>query len=126
MLLLLEAVGSQPAPRMPDVYAIVPAREAMPTAIAACEALRDAGVEVLMHGAGAEAWGSMKSQFKRADASGARHALIFGADELTRGEVAVKPLRGGGEQRTRPLADIAAWATELRDVAAQSASTATA
>ena len=29
----------------------------------------------------------MKAQFKNADASGARHALIFGADELARGEV---------------------------------------
>ena len=35
----------------------------------------------------------MKSQFKRADASGARYALIFGADELARGEVALKALR---------------------------------
>ena len=32
--------------------------------------------------------GSMKSQFKTADASGARYALVFGADELARGEVA--------------------------------------
>ena len=32
----------------------------------------------------------MKAQFKRADASGARYALIFGADELARGEVALK------------------------------------
>ena len=37
--------------------------------------------------------GSMKAQFKKADASGARYALIFGDDELARGEVAVKPLR---------------------------------
>jgi histidyl-tRNA synthetase len=35
----------------------------------------------------------MKSQFKKADASGARYALVFGADELAPGEVAVKPLR---------------------------------
>ncbi|MBS0446390.1 MAG: histidine--tRNA ligase [Proteobacteria bacterium] len=114
MLLLLEAVGVEPVPFGPDVYAIVPAAEALPTAIAACEALREVGLDVLMHGAGAESWGGMKSQFKRADASGARHALIFGADELARGEVAVKPLRGGGEQRTLPLTDIARWAAELR------------
>ena len=38
--------------------------------------------------------GSMKSQFKRADSSGARFALIFGAAELAEGRVAVKPLRG--------------------------------
>ena len=43
----------------------------------------------------------MKAQFKRADASGARYALIFGDDELARGEVAVKPLRdAAAPQRT--------------------------
>ena len=68
-----------------------------------------------MHAAGREAWGSMKSQFKKADASGARYALIFGAEELARGEVAVKPLRdAAAAQATRALADVAAWAAELR------------
>jgi histidyl-tRNA synthetase len=46
----------------------------------------------------------MKSQFKKADASGARYALVFGADELARGEVSVKPLRdagAAGRARTR-------------------------
>jgi histidyl-tRNA synthetase len=72
-------------------------------------------VKVLMHAAGAESFGSMKSQFKRADASGARHALIFGADELARGEVALKALRDVAvQQRTLPLDQVAAWASELR------------
>lgn len=115
MLLLLEAVGVQPPESAPDVYAIVPAADAMPTAIAACEALRAVGVNVQMHAAGAEAWGGMKSQFKRADASGARFALIFGADELARGELALKSLRDAGvPQRTLALAELAAWAAELR------------
>ena len=115
MLLLLDAVGVQPPAAAVDVYAIVPAAAAMSTAMATCEALRAAGVTVLMHAAGAEAWGSMKSQFKRADASGARHALIFGADELARGEVALKPLRDAdAAQRSLPLADAAGWAAELR------------
>ena len=57
----------------------------------------------------------MKSQFRKADASGSRFALIFGADELAHGMVAVKPLRGaGGEQALRPLAGAGAWAVELR------------
>ena len=59
--------------------------------------------------------GSMKSQFKRADASGARFALIFGPDELAAGQVAlIKPLRGPKprpEQRhSRPLSQAASWA----------------
>jgi histidyl-tRNA synthetase len=56
----------------------------------------------------------MKTQFKRADASGARHALIFGADELARGEVSLKSLRNAdAPQRSLPLAEAAAWAAEL-------------
>ena len=57
----------------------------------------------------------MKSQFKKADASQARFALIFGGDELAQGQVAVKPLRDASATQTlRPLADPAAWAGELR------------
>jgi histidyl-tRNA synthetase len=115
MLLLLEAVGVLPPSSSPDAYAIVPAVEALGTAMATCEVLRSAGLNVLMHGAGAESWGGMKSQFKRADSSGARHALIFGADELSRGEVAVKSLRDPSvPQRLRKLADAALWAADLR------------
>jgi histidyl-tRNA synthetase len=116
MLLLLDAVGVQPAAAAPDVYAIVPSADALVAAASACETLRAAGVTVLMHAAGAQGWGGMKSQFKRADASGARHALIFGADELARGEVAVKPLRDpGAVQRTLRLDAIADWGASLRN-----------
>jgi histidyl-tRNA synthetase len=115
MLLVLEAVGVLAPTNAPDVYAIVPAAEAMTLAMSTCEALRAAGVQVQMHGAGAESWGGMKSQFKRADASGARYALIFGADELARGEVALKSLRDAdAPQRTLALAQAAHWAAELR------------
>jgi histidyl-tRNA synthetase len=120
MLLLLEAVGVDPPVSAPDVYAIVPAAPAMPAAIAACEALRAQGVSVQMHAAGRDAWGSMKSQFKRADASGARHALIFGADELARGEVACKDLRDAtAEQRCLALADLPRWAAQLQSPSGQ-------
>ena len=55
------------------------------------EQLRAAGIDVLMHAGG----GSFKSQFSRADASGASLALIIGDDEVARSEVGLKPLRGG-------------------------------
>ena len=115
MLLLLEAAGVALPADTPDVYAIVPGAAAMTAAMRTCEALRAAGVRVQMHAAGADAWGSMKSQFKRADASGARHALIFGADELARGEVALKSLRDAAvAQRCVALAEAAVWADDLR------------
>jgi histidyl-tRNA synthetase len=63
-----------------------------------------------MHAGG----GSMKSQFKKADASGARYALIFGDDEVARGEVSLKDLRNAdAPQRSLPLDGAAGWATEL-------------
>jgi histidyl-tRNA synthetase len=71
--------------------------------------LRAQGVSVQMHAPAnsAEGMGSFKSQFKKADGSGARFALIFGGDELAAGKVAVKPLRaGGGEQVLLALSDL--------------------
>jgi histidyl-tRNA synthetase len=116
MLLLLEAMGLEATVPTADVFAVVPGPEALAAAMSTCEVLRAAGVAVLMHGAGASGWGSMKSQFKRADASGARYALIFGADELARGEVALKALRDPtASQRSLPLAGVAEWAADLRN-----------
>jgi histidyl-tRNA synthetase len=116
LLLLLEAVGLAPAAAPPDAYAVVPDPALLPQVMPALEALRAAGVCIVMHAGG----GSMKSQFKRADASGARHALIFGADELAAGLVAIKPLRmpAGTEvplQVTRPLGEASSWAATLRN-----------
>jgi histidyl-tRNA synthetase len=111
---LLQQQGITPPPSAPDAYAVVPDAAALPVAVRTVEALRAAGVEVLMHAAGKDAWGSMKSQFKKADASGARWALIFGADELAQGQVALKPLRdAAAAQQTRPLGTVDAWAAEL-------------
>jgi histidyl-tRNA synthetase len=46
---------------------------------------------------------SPKAQFKAADRSGARLALIVGPDEAAAGKVGVKDLKGGGEQETVDL-----------------------
>ena len=110
-LLLLMMELALPVPSVaPRAYAIVPSAQAMPQAIAVLEQLRHAGVSVLMHAGG----GGMKAQFKRADASGAQYALIFGDDELARGEVAMKSLRDTAvPQRSLPLANAADWAAEL-------------
>jgi len=112
---LLQQQGIEPPPSPPDAYAVVPDAAALPQAVQTVEALRAAGLAVLMHAAGKDSWGSMKSQFKKADASGARHALVFGADERAAGQVAVKPLReADAAQRLRGLARVDEWAHELR------------
>jgi histidyl-tRNA synthetase len=115
LMLMIEAAGIEAPSDAPDAYAVVPDAATMPQVMRTLGALRAAGVSVLMNAAGRDGAGSMKSQFKRADASGARFALVFGADELAAGTVTVKPLRdANASQRARPLGDVAGWAGELR------------
>jgi histidyl-tRNA synthetase len=110
LLLLLEAAGLNPPPQAPDAYAVVAEGVPLTTVMPLLETLRAAGVAVVLHAGG----GSLKSQFKRADASGARHALIFGPDELARGEVAIKSLRdAAAPQRAAALAAALSWAQDL-------------
>ena len=116
VLELLKEQETQVARPASDAYAVVPDASALPVVMAALQRLRAQGVSVQMHSptAAGEGMGSMKSQFKKADASGARYALVFGADELARGAVTVKPLRDSGEQAERPLAALAEWAATLQ------------
>lgn len=118
ILELLKEQGRLPEPAAPDVYAVIPDAGALSVAMPLLRELRAAGVAVAMHAGGADGMGSMKSQFKKADASGARHALVFGAQELAQGMVAVKSLRGErdaeGGQQMRPLQDVAQWGAQLR------------
>lgn len=110
LLLLIQELQLPVPSAAPQAYAIVTSANAVPQAMAVLETLRASGVSVLMHAGG----GSMKSQFKRADASGARYALIFGDDEFSRGEVSLKNLRdAGAAQRALPLSGVAAWAADL-------------
>ncbi len=111
LLLLLQELAVPVPGAAPAAYALVADPQLLPRAMLTIDALRAAGVGVTMHAGG----GSLKSQFKKADASGARFALIFGADEVARGEVALKPLRdAAAAQSTRRLDAVAAWAHELR------------
>jgi histidyl-tRNA synthetase len=114
---LLKEEGVLPGPLTPDVYAIVPDAGSLPQVFQSLQALRGQSVRIQMHAAqgGSEGMGSMKSQFKKADASGARYALIFGGDELARGEVTLKALRdGAGAQQAIALTDLAAWGSRLQ------------
>jgi histidyl-tRNA synthetase len=121
VLELLREQGDEVALPVPDVYAVIPDVSALPIALKTLQALRLAGVSVQMHaGSTAQGMGGMKSQFKKADASGARFALIFGSSELTQNRVAVKPLRGDKTaapeqaQTLEALDDVATWASRLR------------
>ena len=89
-----------------DVYLVAVGELAQRESLPLAERLRDRapGLRILCHCGG----GSFKSQFKKADRSGARYAIVLGEDELARNVVGVKPLReGGGEQSDVPMEDLA-------------------
>ena len=113
LLELLKAQGRLPAPDAPDCYAIVPDASHSGIVAHACRVLRHCGARVQLHATAGDGQGSMKSQFKKANASGARWALIFGEEELARQEVTVKDLRSseaeGGGQKAVPLGGLAQW-----------------
>ncbi|MBA3059885.1 MAG: histidine--tRNA ligase [Gammaproteobacteria bacterium] len=115
---VLELIREQGLPSVVpplDAYAIVLDVDALPLVLQTLQTLRAAGVSVQMHTSSGDAMGSMKSQFKRADGSGARFALIFGADEMAKNLVTVKSLRdGNGAQVSQSLSDVLGWSSTLQ------------
>ena len=115
VLALLEEQGVQLPDATPHAYAIVPQVNSLPLVLKHLRQLRALGVNVQMHAGSGEGVGSMKTQFKKADSSGAAYALIFGTDELAQNTVSVKSLRdGGGAQRTESLEKLDVWAHSLQ------------
>ena len=81
----------------PHAYLLLAGEAAEQAGPLLAEKLRDAlpQLRLLVHAGG----GSFKSQMKKADRSGARLALILGEDEMVAGNIAIKDLRGTGEQQ---------------------------
>jgi histidyl-tRNA synthetase len=110
LLALLETQGCLPKATPPDCFVVVPDDQRAAVVARACRLLRGAGARVHMHAGGADGQGSMKSQFKRANASGARWAVVCGEDELAQGAVAMKDLRANdGAQSRVDIDDLPAW-----------------
>jgi histidyl-tRNA synthetase len=89
-----------------DVY-LVYSDGLEPAAFVLAEQLRDRHLCVVLHGTVDGKTASFKSQMKKADGSGARFAIILGADEVAAGLVSVNNLRDGGEQKKLLLDDVA-------------------
>jgi histidyl-tRNA synthetase len=89
-----------------DLYVVLGGAAAETAGLQIAERLRDAlpGMRIETNCGG----GSFKSQLKRADRSGARHALILGDEELARGVAGLKPLRDEAVQQEVAIADLAA------------------
>ncbi|GAA0774209.1 histidine--tRNA ligase [Castellaniella ginsengisoli] len=96
------------APAECQVYLVHQGDAAQRRAAQLAEALRDAGLRALVHAGSA----GFKSQFRRADASGAVAAVVIGEDELASGRASVKWLRSGaagdGQQESVAFDQLAA------------------
>ncbi|MDA8986192.1 histidine--tRNA ligase [Luminiphilus sp.] len=109
LILLMQALDitvSHPV----DLYVITADTAALAHALPRIDALRSQfpELEIVQHLGG----GSFKSQFKRADKSGASLALIYGESELAANTVTLKPLRGDNEQQTIADAALASFMSE--------------
>jgi histidyl-tRNA synthetase len=102
MLLQKQNLGPQRA--VPQVYLVLVGEHTELKGFRLAEQLRDAWPDLAL--AVNLGRGSFKTQFKRADKSGAEFALILGDDEVSRGVVAVKPLRQELAQEEWPLDQI--------------------
>ena len=102
---LLVQAGRVPVPARADVYIVVSGTRAEEQGLRLAEQLREAlphrHIELNLGG------GNFKTQFRRADRSGATLALIVGDDELERGVVGMKPLRRESGQTECPMAELA-------------------
>ena len=107
LLSLLQAQNSiEPIDSRPQIYFISMGETAAKAALALSEQLRDELPELrLMTHIGG---GSFKSQFKKADKSGARFALIMGEDEVENKQITLKFLRSNEAQQTLAQTDLSA------------------
>ena len=111
LLALLETLGNVPLARSVDVYMIRVGETAEREGLRFAETIRNEvpGLKLQVNCGG----GSFKSQFKKADKSGAEYAIILGDDEVSRGEVSVKSLRSEQGQQTLSREQTCAFLQEL-------------
>ena len=111
LLLVLEAAAqgdpNGPAARLvrakaPDAYLVNRGAGAEVAALILARSLRKAGLTIELDSSGA----AFGKQFKRADRSGARWALVLGDDEQVRNEVRLKPLQDEGSEHMYGLSDL--------------------
>ena len=96
-------------PASPEVYVVNRGGDAERVALALARDLRAAGLRVELDASGS----AFGKQFKRADRSGARWALVLGDEEAERGEVRLKPLNQEAEESTVAIAPITAIVERL-------------
>ena len=107
LIALLEEGGAENPVAQPHAYLVMFGKQAELRGMQLAEQCRNQVADLqLVVNCGA---GSFKSQFKRADKSGAAWALILGDDELAANTIAVKNLRGDSEQQNIEQSELANW-----------------
>jgi histidyl-tRNA synthetase len=95
---LINTLQLSPPAEVPDIFVIGTDDVAASESLSLAEGVRFLLPETsVLHNTAA---GSLKSQFRKADKSGAKVALVLGIDELRQSTVTVKPLLGGEAQTT--------------------------
>jgi histidyl-tRNA synthetase len=98
LLSLLEQYDLLPETDVPHIYLMTMGDKALQHGMQLAESLRDAlpNLRLMLHCGG----GNFKSQFKKADKSGAQLALVLGDEEVENQQVTVKFLREDKQQQT--------------------------
>jgi len=112
LILLVEERQTVADGQAPHLYLITAGAQAQTHGFLIAESLRDSlpGLRIMTHCGG----GGFKSQFKRADRSGARWAVVLGEEEIANQTMGIKDLRGELAQQSIPQSDLAAFlAAEL-------------
>ena len=104
IVMLLEKQGLGLHRDRPQVYLVLAGERTEIAGFKLAEQLRDAWPNLALQVNLGD--GSFKTQFKRADKSGAQFAIVLGDDEAARGVVAVKALRQDMAQEECPTAQI--------------------
>ena len=114
LLALLQVGGVELPANVPHVYLVLNGEQGVQQGMVLAEKLRIAlpGLRLLTNCGN----GSFKSQFKRADKSGAEYALVLGDDEAAKGVLLLKPLRHKAEQEVLSAEAVSARLGELLEL----------
>ena len=111
LLAMIQAAKTEIPPNHPHVYLVLNGQQAVPRGMVFAEELRTRLPELRLQTNCGN--GSFKSQFKRADKSGANIALVMGDDEVAEGTVILKSLRQAADQKTLSQQHVVAHINEI-------------
>lgn len=111
LLLLVQEYGHLAVQEAPDIYAMHQGEGSVLAIMQAAAMFRTAGFAVYTH-CGEQ---SLKAQMKKADASGARFAIIIGQDEVASGKITLKDLQER-QQLTVPVEAAVALIQEWKSI----------